>query len=69
MGDVALAEVDRKPKNGDYVIGFMEEYGDVAIRYREQGPERWVECNDGRADLDKCTIKGVIVQKTVKFSP
>lgn len=69
VGEVAFADTGLKPKDGDYVIGFMKEYGDVAMRYREQGSERWVECNDGRAGLDECSIKGVIVEKTVKFKP
>ena len=69
MGEVAVADAGLAPKDGDYVVGTMPEYGAVAMRYRERGQEKWVECNDGRATLDQCSIKGVIVEKTVKFVP
>ncbi|MEW6034435.1 MAG: hypothetical protein AB1603_06245 [Chloroflexota bacterium] len=69
MGEAVLADSRLTPRDGDYVVGLMKEYGAVAMRYREQGGKRWVECNDGKADLSECTIKGVIVEKTVKFRP
>ncbi|MDO8473809.1 MAG: hypothetical protein Q7T05_08365 [Dehalococcoidia bacterium] len=69
MGEVVLADTTVEPNDGDYVVGYMSEYGDVAMRYREQGDQSWVECNDGRAGLDQCNIKGVIVERTVKFRP
>lgn len=69
VGDVVLADGGVKPKDGDYVVGFLPEYGDVAMRYKESGGRSWVECNDGKVEMDQCTLKGVIVHKTVKFSP
>lgn len=69
VGDVVMADSGVKAKDGDYVVGYIPEYGDVAMRYKEHGGRSWVECNDGRVELGQCTLKGVIVQKTVKFNP
>lgn len=69
MGEVVLADTRLKPKDGDYVVGVMAQYGAVAMRYRDHGGHRWVECNDGKAELSECTIHGVIVEKAIKFKP
>ncbi len=62
-----LADTAMNPEDGDYVVCVLPEHGVAGMRYREQDGEKWLECDDGRVDLDKCILKGVIVEKTVKM--
>ena len=66
-GDIAFADTDLSPQNGDFVVCLID--GKLAIkRYREAGGKVWLENKYGRIEIgDNVVIQGVVIEKSVKM--
>ncbi len=60
-GDTLFVDTDASPVNGSLVACSNGEKLHVAV-YRESETEKWLETNQGRAELDNCHVYGVVVE-------